>query len=446
MTLQDARKTTIIDELQGHLMTNAQAAGLLDLSVRQVQRLKREAASHGVESILHGNRGRRPANAMDPALVGRIVAICRDELAGYNHSHAADVLAEEMGIPVSVRSLTRYLRAAGVPSPKARRRVKRHRARKARKREGELVQLDASKFDWLGDGSYLHLHGAVDDATGRLLAAFLSKEETFESYVELILRMNRDGHLPREVYTDQRSIFDGRSANHGRPSLSDDLAGATESVPQFARALRESGIHLIIAGSPQAKGRVERVWGTLQDRLPKDLHRLGICTLEDANAFLRSYTACYNRRWDRPAEAPEKAYLPRIREQRLLLSFSVHWNRCLDQGLAFTFFGTRFSLPSCHGAAPHDIVTVAASPRFGLKVLCNGSALDPVPLRESPKPLPTAAPRTVRTPVPIPRTSYAPPPDHPWRTKSRKLLAQLQGGDGIPAELTPVGGDIIAVL
>jgi hypothetical protein len=131
---------------------------------------------------------------------------------------------EENGIFVSVSTVSRYLKAKGIRSPKAKRRPKKHRSRNAREREGELVLMDASSFDWLCNGSYLHLHGAIDDATGRILALHFEKEETFEGYCELIFQMNRDGHLPREIYTDGRSIFAYDSKKKKKLSIAEELA------------------------------------------------------------------------------------------------------------------------------------------------------------------------------------------------------------------------------
>jgi transposase len=186
MSKQEARKITIIEELLAGRFTNKQAAVLLDLSVRQVQRMKAEASKNGVMSILHKNRGRKPANALASEVAEAIVSIYQTELSGYNFCHATDVLAEEKGIFVSVSTVSRYLKERGIRSPKAKRRPKKHRSRDAREREGEMAQMDASKFDWLDNGSYLHLHGAIDDATGRILALHFDKEETLEGYCELM--------------------------------------------------------------------------------------------------------------------------------------------------------------------------------------------------------------------------------------------------------------------
>ena len=390
MSKQDARKITIIEELISGRFTNAQAAKLLDLSIRQVQRLKAEATNHGVMSVLHKSKGRKPVNALDPQTATAILQTYQTELPGYNFCHATDVLAEEKGIFVSVSTVSRLLKAQGIPSPKAKRRPKKHRSRNAREHEGEMAQMDASKFDWLGNGSYLHLHGAVDDATGRILALRFEKEETFEGYCELMLQMNRDGHLPREFYTDARSVFVYDSKVKKKLSLEEELAGKPERQPHFARALRELNILLIIAHSAQAKGGIERLWGTLQDRLAKDLQRKGITTMEAANAFLNGYIPYYNRKFAVQAANPEKTYLPKIDVSVLELILAKHEIRKLDSGLSFSYNGQKYRLPLFEDkqripASPHDTLTIATSRHIGMKVLFRGLALDPEPLKTQPK-------------------------------------------------------------
>lgn len=389
MSKAEARRITIVEELSAGRISNAQAAQLLSLSVRQIMRLKGEAAANGTMAVLHKSRGRKPVNALEPSLVSKVIEICTSRLRGYNFCHAADVLVEEYGIFLSVSTLARYLKAEGVRSPRAKRRAKRHRCRDARLREGELAQMDASRFDWLSNGSYLHLHGAVDDATGRILALHFDREETFEAYCQLMNYMNSHSCLPREVYTDAKSIFVCSNGRKHELSLAEELAGMKERPSQFARALREVGTLLVIAGSPQAKGGIERLWGTLQDRLPKDMLRHGITTMEQANIFLKQYIGYYNRKFAVPAAQPEKAYLPWHDEDEFALAFSKHETRVLDNGLSFSFQGAKYRLPLLHNgvqidASPHDIVIVATSSRIGMKVIYNGQIL--VPERAALKP------------------------------------------------------------
>lgn len=390
MSKKEARKITIIEELVVGRVTNDQAARLLDLSVRQIQRLKAEAIANGVMSILHKSRGRKPVNALDPGIAERICQVYQTELRGYNFCHAADVLAEEKDIFVSVSTVSRYLKKNGVSSPKAKRRPKKHRSREARKHEGELAQMDASKFDWLNNGSYLHLHGAVDDATGRVLALHFAKEETFEGYCELMFQMNQDGHLPRELYTDGRTVFVYDSKKKSALTIDEELQGKIQKQPQFARALQQLNILLIIAASPQAKGGIERLWGTLQDRLAKDMQRKGIASVEQANEFLKLYIPYYNRKFAVQAASPEKVYLPKKDLAEMQLIFAKHVSRKLDSGLTFSFQGQKYRLPLYAGnikvtATPHDTITVATSSHIGIKVLFKDLVMCPEPITSLPK-------------------------------------------------------------
>ena len=452
MSKQDARKITIIEELQKGRFSNQEAAQLLGLSVRQTQRLKAEAAKNGVTSILHKRRGLKPANCLDPALSAKIVDIYRNELAGYNFCHATDVLAEEKGIFTSVSSVSRYLKADGIKSPKAKRRPKKHRSRDARPSEGELAQMDASKFDWLSNGSYLHLHGAVDDATGRILGLHFEQEETFAGYCELIFQMNQHGQLPRELYTDARTVFVYSSKKKQELTLDEELAGIPQKQTQFARAMQDLGILLIIARSPQAKGAIERLWGTLQDRLPKDMKRLGITTVEAANAFLKHYIPYFNRKFAVQAIHSEKAYLPGCEEKQLQTILAKHEFRRLDCGLTFSFDSRRYTLPAAVDgikipAYPRDTITVATSSRIGMQVIFNGLVFQPVPLRDQPKASlkqdDSACNKVASCDSPQP-SQTSPPRTHPWRQFSTRFYSDANKHDILPDQLSPICHDIIA--
>ncbi|MDA3833109.1 MAG: ISNCY family transposase [Spirochaetales bacterium] len=382
MTKQDARKVTIIEELLANRINNTQAAQLLRLSIRQIQRFKAQATTGGILSILHKSRGHTPVNTLDEETATIIRELYQNSLQGYNFTHATDVLAEEKEIFVSVSTVSRILKAQGIRSPKAKRRPKKHRSRDARLHEGDMAQMDASSFDWLGTGSYLQLHGAIDDATGRVLALHFEKEETFDGYSELIFHMNHDSHLPREFYTDGRTVFAYDSVKKQKLTIAEELAGKREKQPHFARATREVGILLIIAGSAQAKGAIERLWETLQDRLPKDMKRRGITTVEQANAFLTHYIPYYNRKFSVPAASQEKRYLSKQDPEMLQVIFSRQETRKIDSGLAFSYGGKKYRLPSqCNdqrvSPTAHDTIIVAISKYIGIKVLYKGFVLTP---------------------------------------------------------------------
>lgn len=449
MSTQEARKITIIEELLKGRFNNNQASQLLNLSVRQTQRLKKEAARNGVYGILHKRRGQKPANSLNPVIAEKIVSTYLAELNGYNFCHATDVLADEKHIFVSVSTVYRYLKAHGIRSPKAKRRPKKHRSRDARPCEGELVQMDASQFDWLGNGSYLHLHGAIDDATGKILALHFDHEETFDAYCELMFSMNHDDHLPKELYTDSRTIFHYDSQKRPRISLEDELAGLCNSQPNFARAMGELGILLIIAHSPQAKGSIERLWGTLQDRLSKDLIRLGITTIEQANAFLPCYIPYFNRKFAVQAASPEKAYLPACGLARLQTILSMQEKRKLDSGLAFSFYGMKYTLPILNAgikmpASPHDIVTVATSPYIGLQVIFKGLVMEPVLLKTQPKGSVLQQDSDCNLYEFSSAKAAAASASSPWRTYSKYFYSKTNRGDILPEQLSASTHDILA--
>lgn len=389
MGLKDARRITIIEHCLDGRFSNQQAADLLKRSVRQVQRLKKRGREHGLISILHQNRGRKPACTIDPQTKDTILKLYQGEFSNYNFSHFTDVLTEEKAVHVSRSSVSRTLRAAQIRSPKASRRPKRHRSRDPRPHEGELVEMDASSFDWLSNGTRLHLHGALDDATGKILALHLEEQETHHGYAELIFQMNQNNQLPQELYVDRRGVFLVNQGKTKKQSLEDELAGTPHPQSQFERAMGTLGILLIYANSCQAKGGIERLWETLQDRLTKDLKRHGCNTTERANQYLSSFITRYNRKFAVPPRSPDQAYRSHVPLDKLRLILAFHYKRKLNQGLTFSFQGKTYRLPpEVNGkkilAAPHDIVTVATSDYLGLRVIFDLSVLKPILLQRNP--------------------------------------------------------------
>jgi hypothetical protein len=228
--------------------------------------------------------------------------------ADYNHTHLHEELVEEHGLALSRRSLTRILTAAGLRSPK-RRRPRRHRSRRERRaQEGMLLQVDGSQHDWLeGRGPRLVLIGGIDDASGDVPYAVFREREDGQGYLLLLREVTRARGIPLAWYSDRHSIF---QRNDKEPwTVPEQLAGRREPT-QVARALEQLGITLIPASSPQAKGRIERLWGTFQDRLVKTLRRAGASTLEEANAVLAAYLPRYRARFARSAEVAGSAYRP----------------------------------------------------------------------------------------------------------------------------------------
>lgn len=290
-----------------HRITGRQAAASLGLSERHTWRLCARLRERGRQGLIHGNRGRPSGRGLAPGFQRQILARARGRYAGLNTTHLTEKLQAE-GLAVSRPTVHRLLRAARVARPRHRR-PPRYRARRLRKAQaGLLVLWDGSPHAWLeARGPTCTLVGALDDATGALLpgAAFAPTEDT-RTYLRLLRTLAATCGLPVACYMDQHSIF-RRTDPHG--TLAEELAGA--QVPtQVGRALAALGIEVIYALSPQATGRIERLWGTLQDRLVAELRLAGITTLAAATAFLPTFTASFNARFAVPAADTQPAWRP----------------------------------------------------------------------------------------------------------------------------------------
>lgn len=373
MDNQEARRIAVIEQTREGKFNNREAAHLLGRSIRQVQRLKRKAEAGGATAVLHGNRGKRPHNALSEETRTTVISLARDNLKDYNYMHMQEVLEDEYGVNISYSALSRLLKREDLKTPVPKKRRKKHKSRKAKEYFGELVQLDASKYDWFGDGSYAHLHAAIDDATDKVLALYFTKEETAEAYCELVFQINQAYGLPKAFYADGRTAFFYDSKKKHKLTLEEQLAGIQESMPQFARACKGTGIKLTRAYSPQAKGLVERLWGSLQGRLPKDFIRLGIHNMEQANQFLPKFLVSWNRRHANPPARTESFFAPKYPAKVLKLHFATQETRILSKGYTFSFQGKKYAFtdPSCP-AQPGDVLTVAHSKYCPLQVIYKG--------------------------------------------------------------------------
>jgi len=295
------KRWDVLGRLRAGKLTVAQAALVLALSVRQVRRLRDRVAQEGRQALRHGNTGRRPARTLGTAERTQIVHLRREKYRDFNDAHFAEKLATETPpLRVSVATVRRILRAAGVPAV-WRRRPRRHRKRRERKAQAGLMLLwDGSRHDWLeGRGPWLCLVGAIDDATGELLpGAHFVDQECAAAYLRVLYAIATECGLPGSIYMDQHGAL---KRNDDHWTLAEELRGRQDPT-QVGWALEALGITAIYALSPQAKGRVERLWGTLQDRLTSELRLANARTVAEANAVLARYRLDHNRRF---AVAPQ---------------------------------------------------------------------------------------------------------------------------------------------
>src|SRR5438309_5428109 len=305
MSKREQRRAQVLTLVLKNQITLKEAAIVMDLSVRQARRLKGSLNRAGPVGLVHGNRGRASPRRTDPGMAEAVVAHYRGRYTGANVQHFTELLAEREGIVLSVATVRRTLKAAGVPTPKTRR-VPKHRSRRKRMpAEGMLLQMDATPYHWLGpDGPRWSLCGAVDDATSEPVAAIFRKQEDAAGYMEVLRQVVIRKGIPAAVYRDRHLIFE--VSKRLRSTLEEDFAG-TRYPTQVGRLFAELGVESIPAYSPQAKGRVERFWGTAQGRLPEELHLEGIRTLEEANAYLPTYLERHRAQFAKPPLSPDSA-------------------------------------------------------------------------------------------------------------------------------------------
>ena len=296
MSRKEAPRAGLLKAALAGQITNAQGARALALSLRQFRRLKARYRAEGVRGLVHRLRGRPSARALDLGVRERVVALIQTTYRELNDCHGTEKLQELEGLAVSRSTVRRLRRVVGLP-PKHHRRPPQHRARRPRRaRMGALVLVDGSEFDWLGTGTRLLLLGAIDDATSTVVALHFRPAEDLHGYLTLLGHLAAGDGLPVTLYGDRLGVF---VRNDAHWTLEEELQGAQHPT-QFGQVLRDLGIGYIAAHSAQAKGRIERLWATLQDRLVAELRLCGIQTLAAAEAFLPTYLADHNRRFARP--------------------------------------------------------------------------------------------------------------------------------------------------
>jgi transposase len=321
MSRKEAPRVGLLTALVARRVTGREVATALAVTVRQVWRLKRRFEAAGAKGLLHRSRGRPSPRRLAARLRQRVMTLLTTTYRDFNDCHATEKLQEVEGLALSRPTVRRLRQALGRPA-KRRRRPRQYRARREpRTRMGALVQLDASPFAWLETrGPAMSLHGAIDDATGTVLALHFRPTEDLHGYTTLLRALATDYGLPLALYGDRLNVF---LRNDRHWTLAEQLRGA-QNPTHFGRMLQSLGIGFIPAGSPQAKGRIERLWQTLQDRLVSELRLRGIATLEEANAFLPAFRADHNRRFARPPARPRSAWRPPPRELPLLLGCRYH--------------------------------------------------------------------------------------------------------------------------
>lgn len=342
LNTKELRRGHILELVKKQEITLIQAAPLLRLSYRQAKRLKTRYLQKHMAGLAHGNRNRRSRRQLPLTVRQHIVHLRQNEYKFFNDSHFTELLRERENISASREAVRQILRAAAI-SPKRSRRPPIHRSRRPRRSQfGIMIQWDGSPHSWFGSAHpACSLMNAIDDATGRIVAAFFAPSESALAYLQLLDRILRDQGIPLSIYHDRHSSL---VRNDDYWSIEEQLQGS-QFPTHVGRVLQDLSIQSIAAFSPQAKGRVERSFGVLQDRLVAELDLEGITDISKANAWLEKvFIPRYNRRFSKSPANSTSAFKPISSSDRFLkIAFAYQATVGLDNCVRLG--GISFDIP-----------------------------------------------------------------------------------------------------
>ena len=413
LSKNELHRLRVIQAVIEKRMRQREAAEELGLGVRQVQRLVQHYRAQGEAGLVSRQRGKAPGNQKPAALREQVLALAQAHYSGFGPTLLCEKLAAREGIALSKETLRQWLLAEGLCHSRPRKVPRVHPSRPPRERLGELVQIDGSPHAWFEErGPRCTLLVFVDDATKRLLALRFVPAETTQAYMETLGQYLIEHGRPVALYSDRHSIF----ANNRHPA---------EGEPtQFTRALLTLDIAPIHAHTPQAKGRVERVNKTLQDRLVKELRLEGLSDMATANAWLPQFMAQYNARFGVPPQDPVNAHRKVLHDPaELALVLSLHHTRRLSKNLTCQFKNRLYQVVAKGPCYTMRQSAILVSEAFSgeVQLIYKGRCLPYRVLAEGEAPIPHTDEKTLPHRVDQAKARQAakpkwkPPVDHPWR-------------------------------
>ena len=439
--MDEQKKYEVIKALANHPNGNKERAALaLGCTKRHINRMIAGYRKEGKAFFVHGNKGRKPANTI-PQKVRNIVSyLYRTKYYGASFQHYTELLHEHEGIRISASSVAKILEAEYILSPKVTK-SKKKRVRKAllakkenasSKKEadllqanlvavedahsrrprcayfGEMQQMDATPYEWI-PGQVWHLHLAIDDASGSITGAWFDREETLNAYYHVFHQTLTSYGIPYKFFTDRRTIFTFKKKM--APSLDED------TYTQFAYACRQLGVQLESSSVPQAKGRVERMFQTLQMRLPVEFRLRGIHSINEANEFLNSYIKEFNAKFALPLDGIKSAFELQPSDEKINLTLAVLTERTVDSGHCIQFQKNYYRLLDSDGCQVHYKKGTKAMviQAFDGQLFCCVNDKDVYALEKIPQRQPYSKDLDMEHKEEKPRKVYIPPMNHPWR-------------------------------
>jgi transposase len=424
MSKRELRRVEVLARVRSKQLRIVDASRLMQVSYRQAKRLWKRYRVQGSAGLKHRSAGRPSHHAHDGKFRKKVLQLVREKYGGpvgerFGPTLAAEHLSSEDGLEIDAETLRRWMLAEGLWSRERKRR--KHRRRRERKEHfGELVQMDGSFHDWLeGRGPQGCLIDMADDATNTTFAQ-LGEQETIWAVADALRAWIEKYGVPLALYVDWKNLYK-------RPATPRELLRGEEPITQFGRMCAKLGIAVIAASSAQAKGRIERIHGTHQDRLVKKLRRKGIVSHAAANVYLRSeYLPEHNRRFRRAAARPEDYHQRAPRATELDQIFRLESERVISEDWVVRYDNRYFQLQpqSQHHAPARSKVLVCEGRRGSMAIEYRGHALRWEEIPAPRKPQCAVESEGKRGPLPAVRRKWVPPADHPWRQAARRAAQQ----------------------
>jgi len=404
MSRRESKRLHLIHQVLDLKITQVAAAKVLGVSDRQLRRMIKRVRAEGDEGICHRSRGRASNNRIPRKTKNRVLRLFRQTYADFNLVHATEILSANHGLSISDETLRLWLNEAGIPYK--RRRVKKHRQWRERKAcFGELVQIDGSHHAWFeGRGPVCVFMGYIDDATGTVFGRFYDYEGTLPA-LDSMKRYIRHYGIPQSVYLDKHTTY----KSWAKPTIDEQLSGH-EPMSHFEKSMAALEVEVIHANSPQAKGRVERLFKTLQDRLVREMRLWGIKSVDEANVFLETYLPKYNSRFRKAAREKADLHRPALHSKELDRILCIKEERTVKNDFTISYNGKLYQIEQMIRARK---VTAEERLDGSLHITYQGQDLryrmitEQLPKETSEKQLLLAA-----------RKPWVPSADHPWKKRS----------------------------
>jgi transposase len=428
MSKKEIARIPVLERLKTGEIHHRHARQLLGVSKRQSQRLKKRYASQGVAGLAHKGRGGPSNRQIKKEVIEAALKIIKESYKDFGPTLAYEKLKEKGQITFGLEVLRRSMIAAGLWKAKQKRGDYLHQARERRDCFGELIQVDGSLHKWFEErGPMCTLLAYIDDATSSVVYAEFVKSESTWSYFEATQRYFKRLGKPLALYTDKHSVFRVNVSKEGQ-SATTDSNGDT----QFSRALKSLDVDIIYAHSPQAKGRVERLYKTLQDRLVKELRLANICTIDDANIFLPKYLAGHNARFAIDPKDFTNLHRPLTTDDNLDQVFLLQETRILSKTLTCQYKNKAYQVHTKKATyrLSHATITVSEARNGDVSLYYEGQPLAYTVIETKPKNKDSDSKnlnaivdeiksKTIRNATQkqtvTPKIPYKPPADHPWR-------------------------------